>query len=86
MYTSYTCTDHVSPADVRLVGVPLTRSKSERARLLALAQDVVTATDDDGQPLTRSKSSEKLGFTGNVPLKRSAASELAITLGEDMRL
>lgn len=41
-----------SPAEVRLVGVPLTRSKSERARLLALATDALVP---DVQ-LTRSKS------------------------------
>lgn len=75
-------------ADVRLVGVPLTRSKSERARLLMLAQDVAAAIDDEGVPMTRSKSSDKdlLLLSSGVPLRRSAASELAITLGEDMRL
>ena len=51
-------------------------------------QDVAAAIDDEGVPMTRSKSSDKdlLLLSSGVPLRRSAASELAITLGEDMRL
>lgn len=82
------------PGSVRFVGVPLTRSKSERARLLALATDVIGAgalDDPDLQadvPLTRSKSAEKIhdSLAGGLPLRRSAHSELAITLGEGMQL
>jgi len=70
-----------SAGDVRLVGgVPLTRSKSERARLLALAQDVAGAT---GGGITRTASQDLL-LKNPVPLTRSAASELALTLGSDM--
>jgi len=83
------------PSDVRLtpnseLGVPLTRSKSDRARLLSLAQDVMA-----DMPLQRSAASDlalSLGDVGGgapvssvgLPLTRSAASELAISLDAGM--
>ena len=116
-----------SPSLVRgLVGLPLTRSRSERARLLALAEDAVAADASDtgavgtsggadpddlsllraGVPLSRSAASEvnlalSAGGVGglqggmggapggleglpNVPLTRSAASQLAIDLESNM--
>lgn len=91
-----------APSPVRLAGVPLTRSKSNRARLLELAQSVAAAEAGDaeggspasgdgqrGSMRSRSVSSnlaDALTVPPAVPLTRSAASELAITLGDDMRL
>jgi len=102
----------VLPTDVRLAGVPLTRSKSERARLLLLAQEVTSAELSRGSSNPASVTSTQGGYVPphlrnkanpaeiaaasmlgadcnlgvGVPLKRSAASELAITLGADMKL
>mmetsp|Transcript_35371 Transcript_35371/g.92858 ORF Transcript_35371/g.92858 Transcript_35371/m.92858 type:complete len:758 (-) Transcript_35371:665-2938(-) len=74
---------HTSPADVRLVGIQMTRSKSERARLLALAQEVTSGglAAEDGP-----SAGTPPGLLPNVPLTRSAYSELALTLGSDMHL
>ena len=66
--------------DVRLMpGVPLTRSKSERARLLLLAQDIASASE--GTPLVKNTS-----FGVGIPLQRSAASELALMVDDGMSL
>jgi len=77
-------------ADLRLVGVPLTRSKSDRARLVALAEGALAADALGDLPLKRSAASDVSQMLGDfsslpaVPLTRSAASELAISLGEGM--
>jgi len=74
--------DSLATFDVRLVslGVPLTRSKSERARLLAVAQGVM------GSDAAASSNSGPLPVTGvppNVPLRRSQVSELALMVADD---
>jgi len=64
--------------DVRLVtiGVPLTRSKSERAKLLAIAQSVMST---DTPPAAAADALQ----LSDVPLRRSAVSELALMVGDD---
>ena len=76
-------------SDVRLAvaGVPLTRSKSDRARLLSIAQDVLS-----DPPLQRSAASDLQISMGeifaqpSIPLTRSAASELALSIDATMSL
>jgi len=95
----------VAALDVRLQGRSLTRSKSERARLLLLAQDAMMATSHGEQAATSSDAHTE-GSASTAPaactshptaqaastspafarLKRSAASELALCLEEDMTL
>jgi len=74
---------------IRLSGSRMTRSRSERERLLALAHDVIAAgapTEERSlASIGRKHSSEALAVVGE-PLKRSAASELALCLGADMHL
>jgi hypothetical protein len=89
-----------SMPDVRLLGVPLTRSRSDRLRLLRVAQQVMAAEGASGASgaidasgsaiaglaFVRSKSEAALGSASGavppaIPLMRSAASELALTLG-----
>ena len=89
-----------SMPDVRLLGVPLTRSRSDRLRLLRVAQQVMAAEGASGASgaidasgsaiaglaFVRSKSEAALGSASGavppaLPLMRSAASELALTLG-----
>lgn len=53
---------------VRLTGVAMTRSKSERARLLMLAQDVVEAEE------------ARLEKPTGMRMMRSAASQLALDM------
>jgi len=73
--TAVPTTSAASPM-VRLAGVPLTRSKSDRSRLLSLASTIA---------FDAALQSNELKLSA-LPLKRSAASELAITLASDMRL
>jgi len=77
-------------SDVRLVagGMPLTRSKSERGRLLALAHDVANAgaLDCDGALTTTLSSLSAEALPPTVPLTRSAYSELALRVGDEMHI
>ena len=57
---------------VKIVGIPMTRSKSARARLLYLAQEIVGDSSDNLDALNT-----KMGPLGPLPLKRSTRSELA---------
>jgi len=86
---------------VRLSGVKLVRSKSDRDRLLQVAQEIVESqvAQDEGMPpppqpaatpATPSTSNDLLTEDflklSGVPLTRSAASELAIIMGNDCSL
>jgi len=83
-----------TPPTVRLSGVMMTRSKSDRSRLLALAQDVVASGATADTPLPPSATARPSGAEatpplprlGAVPLRRSAASDLALVLGAEMHL
>ena len=71
-----------SPDMVRgLVGVPLTRSRSERARLLALAKDVMADGGAAGGVGLQCQPTRQC----RVFLQRSAASQLALDLGAGWR-
>lgn len=77
--------DSSGAVDIRLVGSRMTRSKSERDRLMALAGDVVAAgmaTSSVGGAAGSSQPSS----CGACPLTRSAASELALCLQDEMTL
>jgi len=100
----------VAALNVRLQGRSFTRSKSERARLLMLAQDAMMASSQAEQtaksPDAQQPATAIEGRTSTAPaaptswhtspvastspafsrLKRSAASELALCLEEDMTL
>ena len=74
-----------SPDMVRgLVGVPLTRSRSERARLLALAKDVMADGGAAGGAGPAVATADTAMAPPSLPLQRSAASQLALDLGEGM--
>ena len=74
-----------SPDMVRgLVGVPLTRSRSERARLLALAKDVMADGGAAGGAGPAVATADTAMLPPSLPLQRSAASQLALDLGEGM--
>ena len=85
----------IGMSDVRLVGTKLTRSKSERARLLALAADVANdaaekeekAKADGSVKLQRGVSFVDMPndvlIPPPLPLTRSAASEIALTVGPE---
>lgn len=69
------------PAVQKLVGVPMTRSRSERSRLLAIGEAAVAAesaiSETDVQSRARAELEELLP---PLPLTRSAASQTAIDL------
>jgi len=70
-----------SASDVRLVGGAMTRSKSEKERLLHLAQDVAAAAAPVALDPSLPSSDRSL-----PTLKRSAASELALCMSSDLAL
>ena len=71
-------TKSASPSVLRVVGLPLTRSRSATQRsLLALAEDAVAA-DANGEL------GSEVSMMPDIPLKRSAASQLALDLESSM--
>ena len=88
------------PSPVRLAGIQLVRSKSDRERLLQLAADIMAADNSDSSPkalvstpmpitepdIMLDSASELTHILRGVPLQRSAASELALILGADCSL
>ena len=67
---------------VRLSGVKLVRSKSDRDRLLQVAQEIVESMPPPLPKAPLEAPADFLNFSG-VPLTRSAASELAIIMDND---